>query len=855
VKELFHVETERVSFTLDAPEARTRTASSGERPAGELRILPRRPGLELQPSTHRLGVPDLAARDLSEIAGPCLFEETSYTLLLASKDGSTVELRHRDPLLLANLRSTRDGTQQYGTINFRSQVGRSRFSAFVGGRPEMDLEVEVYPSKIEYRADYAAMIGEVQDLAAGLALEYLRATHHLGASTGSRQGSRLDWIALLRHLIGDLKDALDHVARRPIRGLRREPRMVRIEALRRSDGSVRKAVRSGAGQGQRVTLTSGIAVRRYLPERRPETTLDTPEHRWLATQLQQVRVQLARLASEEQGRQRTLVASGHRLSARDTQSVEELIQLEGHITRCERAEPLAATEGLPPSGFTSLQLHAAPGYREAYRTLTILRQGLRISGGPIEVSVKDLHVLYEYWCFLGIVRLVSEIVETPIPAEHLLEVRSEGLRIRLQKGRTQVVPFELPGGRSLEVTYNPSFRDPDVLLPQQPDIVLTLTDPHWPTVRLVLDAKYRVEDDAAFVERFGAPGPPADAVNVLHRYRDAILDAAEGTEAVPGTLARRRTVIEGAALYPLGAEASAEFDRSRFWRSLERLGIGALPFLPGSQAWLEQWLRKVLTRSGWSVADAVVAHAAEEREEVWKRAAETPVLIGILRGSGIKQHRDWVQERRLYYTPLTKSQPRQLQTTHVALYEPTALFDRDQPGRVQRFAPVEDIDVVRRRDIVTPWGAGRGVDELQVVYRLGPFLRLDQPIVNRDADGRGQRVSINRWTSLLALRRATDLTELLLESMAEWRIVDALRAMGIPFQLRAIPPGEEVGQRGRTWFITGDLRMRWSGGEDVEVVRGGRSEFMGLIDLGPALLKRRANATPIDFSSDPGRYP
>lgn len=469
---------------------------------GTLRIEPRRPGLSLEKGSQRVGVPPELGARLDTVVGPALLEQRSYDVLIRGRDGSRVELRHRDPALASALASPRDPSILHGTINFQSQVGLSRFGILVDGRPELDLVVEVCPSKINYRDDFDQMVARVQDLATGLALEYLRATYHLGAATGSGETTRLEWITLLRHLLHGLERGVRHIAARPIRGLAREPRLVRIDQVRRSDHQLRQAVRREGGRGSRHRLRSGIPVRSHLPERRAEPTLDTPEHRWLAVQLARTRRRLSDIVKEEEERIRGKRAQP---TEAEKQTLAELRQLEARVSELEALEPIKAATRPPPAGFSSLQLQGAPGYREAFQALTILQLGLRIGGGPVELSLKDLHLLYEYWCFLETVQLVAELLDHPIPVSSLIEVRSDGLRVRLERGRAQSVRFELPGVRSLEVTYNPTFHDQDVLLPQQPDVVLTFQDPIWPTVRLVLDAKYRLQDDPDFLERFGAP--------------------------------------------------------------------------------------------------------------------------------------------------------------------------------------------------------------------------------------------------------------------------------------------------------------------------------------------------------------
>lgn len=832
--ELFRIETDRLSFAWSPATDHVFPT----RPVGTLRILPRDAGFHASKGTHRAGVPAALAPDASQISGPPLYEETSYSLLVSAKKDDAIELRHRDPNLLRDLQPAQGGRVIHGRVNFRSQVGLSRFTVLVAGRPYFDLELEVFPSKISYRDDYARIMADVQDLAAGLALEYLRATYRLGEIGSGEATSRLDWLALLRHVLSELERALRQVQRRPNRGLTRHRQSVRAGALRRSDSQLRKAVRTGQGRGERLLLQNGTPIHRRLPEQKPRPTLNTPEHQWLAQALKQVRRRLVSIIDEERDRDRSYLGSAGP-SDREERALNELLEMEQRVARLEAIEPLKAATGLPPAGFTSLQLQGSPGYREALRALTVLRRGLTISGGPVELSVKDLHLLYEYWCFLGIVKLVAKILETPIPADQLLEIHSDGLHVRLQKGRRQTVEFALPGDRSLEVTYNPTFHDADVLLPQQPDFVLTLSDPEWPTIRLVLDAKYRVESSEAFVSRFGAPGPPSDAVNVLHRYRDAILESTSTDEADWTSRSHhKRSVIEGAALFPLSAEGAESFGATRFWSSLDRMGIGALPFLPGSSSWVEEWLRGVLKRSGWAAADAVVPHAAEQRHSHWRRESEAVVLVGVLRGGRESEHLSWTEEHNLYYTPLTPSQARQMRAEEVAFYLPARARDRDDLGAVTHAAAVHGINVMPRRSINTPWPARKGGEELQVVYQLGALRELPREIVNRVEGGRGQRFSSNRWTSGLALARATTLSQLMLDSLDEWELHDGLKARGIPFRITADRVRDQNAPGGRAWFSVGSLRIRYRGGGRYELSRNGKSRRTSLTET----LQRSAEA-------------
>ncbi|HEX7242746.1 MAG TPA: DUF2357 domain-containing protein [Longimicrobiaceae bacterium] len=568
MSDLFRIETDRVLLAWAAVrDAEPAVLAPDPPPPGRLAVRARRPGAG-EPGTWRAGGEE----------APRLFEETAYSLYLRGKEGSTVALEHRDPALLRGLRASEEGRVVHGRVGFGGQVGRSEFTVLVDGEPELDFEVEVFPTKLDYAEDYARLRAETGEILTGLVLEYLRATFHLGVDRHAPGPTRLEWLALLRHAADDLERALREVARQPRWGMAPAAEEARADRVRRPDARVRRAVERGAGSGRGFPLDGGPTVRERLPEGRARATLDTPEHRWIAAQLVRVRRRLAGLRAEEAELPPT---------PRRERSLGEIGGLERRMARLLATEPLAAAGGAPPPGPPSPQLTRAPGYREAHRACTLLRLGLHLEGGPVRLAVKDLALLYEYWCFLAVARALAELTGHPLPAGRLLSVEEHGLRVRLRRGREQSLAFATADGRRIRLTYNPRFGGPPLLVPQQPDMLLEVEGPDGAATRVVLDAKYRVAADPAYLERYGAPGPPEDALNVLHRYRDAIVRPGSGSGP-------ERVVARAVALFPYREPAPGAFRRSRLWRSLDTLGIGAIPLLPGSTEHLEEWLRGLL---------------------------------------------------------------------------------------------------------------------------------------------------------------------------------------------------------------------------------------------------------------------
>jgi uncharacterized protein len=819
VERLFHIETDRVSLSFhalgEAPERESRSLETGL-----LRIDALRPSLTFGPGTFRASVPLEIAHDPTLQQGPLLFEQVNYKLYARARPGSTVQIEQEDPLFGHHLTVEDSGGTVHGVVNFGSQIGLTEFTVKVDHAPELRVGLEVFPSKLDYRADYEAILADVQEILTGLALEYLRSTYQLGHRAPSASPTELEWILLLRGVVDTLERALYHVARYPVWRLSRRPTHVRADRVRRVDAAVRSSIRRGRGAGRLDPLPSGHAVRQWLPETRPTPTLDTPEHRWLAAQVTQIRRRVAQI------RRATDVDGA---GSRRRKALQDLEHIEARLAALSRLEPLARARGEPPAGFASLPLLRTPGYREAYRACIVLSLGLRIEGGPLRLSVKDLAVLYEYWCYLATIRLLGEITGERADLEDLFTIRRAGIEVRLTQGSESKVSFAGHGDRRILLRYNPLVDHPDTLIPQQPDLLLSIVDPGWPPLELVLDAKYRLDTSSSYRSRYGTPGPPEDALNALHRYRDAILEQRSAPRAAP-----KRRVVQAAAAFPHRDGPGEDFAGSRLFRGLEKVGIGAVPLLPGSTEYLEHWLRSALSRGAWALADRAIDHTSSQKAADWKRAATDAVLIGVLRSppgprakpeeAYAEAHFRWIEQERLYYTPLTKRQRRQFVARWLGIYWPAI---GGEPGGVTHVAKIESFEVRRRCEVPTPWEPSRSGDEQVILYHLGPVTKAPRVIANRDDEGRGRRVPMRLWSSRLALERASVLAELALETEPEWRFYEDLRAAGVAFRVEAGPVrlSDPVNPRGRAWFRgEAGWSARYAGASGFEWFRAGSDQ-------------------------------
>ena len=807
--DIFRIETDRTKLTW-SEDSQSESAESTQT-AGRLAISPaNKTGRKIK--IWRSGLPSEAAGNLDVKVGPCLYEETSYTLHLSSDNKRPIALRHRDPRLLQTLHSSTDKSILHGTINFKDQIGRSRFSVWVDGQIEYDFEVEVFSTKLDYATNCKILLADVQEILTGLVLEYLRSTYQLGFTTDSDNPSRLEWTLLLRHVVDDLERGLRYVEKQPHHGIVRESISTRIEKVRRADATIAKMIRQGKGQGPKTRTPSGLVLHSKLLERRARTTLDTPEHRWLAFQLIRIRRILAEIRSEE-------TRSGPSEDPRQSRIFEELENLEDRVAKLRRINPLAQAKGLPPPGFTSLTLQTRPGYREAYRACRALVQGLSVDGGPVQLVLKDTRHLYEYWCYLALVRLLARITGETIPVQEMFSAEKTGLQVRLKHGTTQTVKFT-NGERSLELTYNPRYKDRAFLFPR-PDVALTFHDSQRPTLRLAFDAKYHIDPTADYVNHFGSPGPPSAVIHTLYHYRDSMLHQTGFEGAPPET-------VKSVALFPY-ADLEDRFHNSPFWSSLEQRGIGAIPFLPTETRYLEEWLRTLLQRAGWSTTEKRIPYLSPEQERAWQQAEKESVLIATLRRKA-NEHLEWVKAKRCYYTPFTPTQPRQLAAHWIAIYSPTSIRT---PEAITQLAEIENYELKKRHEIDTPWRPHRDSDQTQVVYHLREVRELERPIENRGSKQLSKRFSQNCWTSRLGIMKATELREVLMETTAEWKLYGELRRARADFTLKAgsPKPNEETDPNRRMWFVRPRLQVQYRDAAGFLIQRPGiRDEYLSDTD-------------------------
>ena len=340
------------------------------------------------------------------------------------------------------------------------------------------------------------------------------------------------------------------------------------------------------------------------------------------------------------------------------------------------------------------------GYQQIYKDWLKLKRGIDLYHGAANIGTLQIWEIYELWCFIKMKKLVAEVMgidrKQPDYESLVTEPRGTLLNPFTDSSLEHVVMFRYPtpkdedddkrkaqleahAGDIVTLHYQHTFnRTSDngvygmgihtATTEQRPDIVLNISRESGEVVLTYLyDAKYRVINDSALDKDFeqqdidenrllggvGGDYPPTDAINQMHRYRDAIYYSKEQEKY------RSKEVIGGYILFP--GRGDDEHVRNRYYcTSLEDVNIGAFPLLPNADknqegSLLREHLYKILMEN--ATTESHVAKAKPQRTLAYVSEEEKAGMISdlvMIARAGSDEKRNWTFENCWYNIPIDK---------------------------------------------------------------------------------------------------------------------------------------------------------------------------------------------------------
>ncbi len=498
-----------------------------------------------------------------------------------------------------------------GFLNYGNEIGRSEINILYttkeNEKRRFAFSFEVLSTKLDYHEHWRCILEDIEAEYRMLSLDYLRRTFHGFSPDPNGEAQELIWWSVFDSEQEKFINACKVIIDRP------RHRLHGYESHRRAD---------------RLTVIPQKVENELSEHRKRDNHLyrieeqlqtnDTLENRFLKFALSQITKKYEELKEK--------IESLNTISQTKKDEFAETLKT---LQRLERNPFFRTVGNFKGLNQESLVLQKATGYSQVYRTWNLLRRGYSLYDGLFRLQTKDIATLYEIWCFIEVSHIVKEQLQD-VEVDHRNRMELSGLFTwELGKGEHSRILFKKDNVQLAELVYNPKNTDKEddntgldglvsPTVPQKPDIVLQLTKNDLREglkMTYLFDAKYRIDG-----RQNGVDTPPNDAINQMHRYRDAIYFNDYEEEAL------KKEVIGGYILFP-GDGETTDVQLSKFYKTISEVNIGAFPLRPKdkhNRLLLEQFIAQLIEEK----SHETIAHVIPQKGafvEVGNR-----VLVGLV---------------------------------------------------------------------------------------------------------------------------------------------------------------------------------------------------------------------------------
>ena len=698
---------------------------------------------------------------------PLFFEQTDYEIVIQSKDGKAVTFWHENPRIREKVDLVTDENLGLisGIVNFGNNVGYSDFEVMYDGHKHLILRIEVFPSKISYKEDYKLMLEDISNEIYSAVIDFLQKTYEWVRIGNSGETTPALFFQIISTIFERYMRAAKTIIASPHHKLAVEHQVMPSYKARRTDTKSEKWLVNHPEYVQK--RADGIAASKVLAVRK-QITYDTVENQF-------ARFILNSTVKQLQDFKIRYLDSAEKV---DTVVVDKATAMISTIKRAISTSFLEDVSEYKATQSMSLVFEMAPGYRELYKYHLMLKRGLSINGDVFKVSMKDTAQLYEYWCFIKLVSIMKK-QDYRLFTDDVIKVDKSGVTVTLVKGRASEVKFINPRtGEKITLTYNPAERNTPTVS-QKPDNVLTLEKVGAEReYKYVFDAKYRIEARPDSYYPDNNVGPKLDDINTMHRCRDAIVyDSGNASRFV-----FKKEMFGAYVLFPYADEE--KYENHHFYRSIDAVNIGGLPFLPGSTRLVEKMLSELVADSEESAFErASLPFGIEKRlsQVDWSRQ---DVLVGSF---GSKEQFQDNLARNYYYVPAKHLDRNRLPIHHIALYQSTKMFGND--AGIRYYGEVIEAKRLKRGEIKFQTRR-HNEDELYYAFLVKEWKELPVAISVKD-----EGVYEPKFTNMFLLQHCSQSYELFhIRSEEQYRLLYELKRVFESAEVNANAQSEPIYQ-------------------------------------------------------------
>ena len=515
---------------------------------------------------------------------PVLFETCEYQFAVEFFHlHDTSDIKHL-PRVRHRIKSVGEGFKFYpngnhsgilvGSIDFLNSPGK--FSFAFEYRDEDNhvvsehIEMYVASPKLDTKNDLQQIIALINQEYENYVFDYLTLTFSSFSLIRAERNNNIIWLSIFKNVVDEYFRSVRFIISRPNNKPIRKIYHARPERIRRWSSQ----------QEERYKDLGKDAEMHFFRYELTENTVNTRENRFvkyslhvLGKKFREVFREVSSLHKDMDKEERKALANNNKLFRQ--------METSAFFSKVGEFEGFRQESAI---------LQQRSGYSQIYKTWLMLKSSLELVDGKTDIGMKKIWELYEIWCFLVMKRLIAKVLGLCLTdTEHIHENKSEMLNTILKSEMSHSVEFINPNNGDVvrleyQHTYNRNSKEfKTTTTEQRPDIVVTITKPDGFILTYLYDAKYRVQDDkddreldeGADIDLADYPLP--DAINQMHRYRDAIYYAMKEDERPRG-----KEIIGGYILFPGRTEGDAVENRY-FYKSIKQVNIGAFPLLPADE--------------------------------------------------------------------------------------------------------------------------------------------------------------------------------------------------------------------------------------------------------------------------------
>ncbi len=523
----------------------------------------------------------------SPLDKPFFFENRQYWFEIefneqVTKSSAVVNHKHR--LIEGAFHLNRTGNALQAALNFGNDVGRCGFTVeyLIDGKLcSANINFTIFATKMVMEQDLA-LINQAIDSVYPLWRYSLisKTSQQVTKSNRSPEKFELFWLAQFERLVTELERGVKQIINSPHNRLQSFTKQQKLDRISKPQKprQIEKA---------QQLIASSISNPRISVNYK-KLHIDTPENRFIKMVINRIADNLKGLI--------TAVAANEKTKVSDS-FINQLKTWQKVFSKMAKQQLWREVGDFSGLNSDSKVLQQGTGYAKVYKVWQQLKHYLNQAGGHADISIKSVAELYEIWCFVRVMEVIKSLGFEEKKRE-LTKLKQVQFEKQFNKdGMAAAFVFERDDGMIVKLAHEPTFsphsdaENRTWIAKQRPDIVLQVTLANKESFFILFDAKYRIDN----YQIDGQDAVPEDAINQMHRYRDAIIHQQQLDNDKP---IKSRPVMGAFALYP-GFSDQANC-ANPYQDAIEQIGIGAFSLLPTDTEqvshclWLQNYLEQKL---------------------------------------------------------------------------------------------------------------------------------------------------------------------------------------------------------------------------------------------------------------------